>query len=187
MMSSRKCTNCGLVMFASVRQCKRCAQSMVPFAATTLAAPLQPLPANCPRCESSDTRSFPMVHVSGTSLARNAQGVLFEQQTTLASHVTPPFRPRASHTFALIAGFAALTIATILGILVSSILGSIIDPAKLTAPFLLFIAASAGASLFAGNKLDLRTHETNMIGYRSALDKWQRSWLCLRCGSNWLV
>src|SRR5262245_36896755 len=126
-MSSRKCTNCGFVMFAAERQCKRCAQSMVPLAATALAEPV-PMQANCPRCDSSETRSFPMIHVSGTSLARNPQGVLFQQQSALALHVAPPFRPQPSHTFALIVGFGALTVATIFGIVASSILSSIIDP-----------------------------------------------------------
>jgi hypothetical protein len=97
----------------------------------------------------------------GVASARNSA------QTVLATKVKPPSTSTAEAAAVIVAGFiigafVAIFISLIIGIVISGIAGS--------------IAVAINKNTPAVN-LDPKD--------QAALRKWQRSWICLKCGNTW--
>lgn len=154
-------------------------------------------PYNCPRCHSENAQSFQMIYQSGTSTGTYS-GVSYghnvgvigtggssRSQNLLARQLAPP-RMRGIGSGAIIsAGFGAGLTGLFL-LIVSIFIGSYGLPTL--AIITLFVAAVAAISvciliLMYFSKITNKQNELIKI----EIEKWQHSWMCLKCGNTWYV
>jgi uncharacterized membrane protein len=206
-MSSVKCSQCGLINWASEEKCKRCSNLLnspsvpnphVPIAHRGESKPAS-ISAACPQCHSENTQSFEMVYSSGTSKgsitafsfdvdtgAVMSTGGALSRQSDLAASVTPPSPPLMGANQIIVKGLLACLIAVVLvpvtwwatNLFLSRDLATFISAALAV----ILIIAGIGWGAY----IESERHARNMENFRRGeLAEWQRSWICLRCGHRW--
>jgi hypothetical protein len=188
-MEPKKCPECHLVNFPDAKSCKRCKADMRPRRSG------EPRSTACPKCRSSDTQSFRMAYQTGTSKGSVRMGTYSEDggfglaggnvstQTMLAGNVQPPVDSSRTVLVAAVA-FCSLAVFIIAVLLLnlfapSSYLG-------LVGFLLICPTASFGAGFLAWRSgiPKVLAAETEL---RKAMHKWSHSWICLRCGKDWVI
>lgn len=153
---------------------------------------------DCPKCRSSQTASFEMLHQKGTSSGTiNASTITvggdfgltsghFNSQSALAQKLSPPVSPKAGCGIQILIGIGA----GILGIFIGGgILEGIDAVVKLSQntslmvlPFILIVGF-----LLYGLYLYNRHIQRNKIPvYHEQLEEWTNSMICTRCGFTWV-
>ncbi len=147
-----------------------------------------PLNKQCSNCNSDNTQSFQMVYAQGTS-SGNFSGLSYNgdnvgmvggkstNQSVLASKIAPPNKPY----FRLI---TIVFLSIFFFILTSIILKFVID-SLLTRSLIAVISTILFAALTTKYESIKLAKEQNI--YTRELSEWQKSWLCLRCGSMWRI
>ena len=157
--------------------------------------------SNCPQCQSEQTSSYRMLWMSGTA-SGNVSGIgvtaggnvgVFggssSQQTYLAQSVAPPSTPSfRGGVFGCLVPFIVFLFATTILRLVFTYLRS-------AAPGLMAAIAPSNAAGFGlgivciFGSLVLRAVYLQWRKQRLApvQETWERSWLCLKCGTRWVV
>lgn len=158
---------------------------------------------HCPQCQSDNTSSYRMLwmsgtasgNVSGTGITANGQIGVFggssSQQTYLAQSVAPPTAPplRGFLFGCLVPFIVCLVLTTMLSALMTMVRFGSPALAKVLAPvlsnslfFWLAILCIAGSLVLRNVYLQMRKQKL-----APALQTWERSWLCLKCGVSWVV
>ena len=175
-MKSKKCLACGLVNFASEELCKKCGSDLRN----------QKLSTACPSCTSDNTQSFQMAYQSGTTSGtligiseRGGIGVAGgKSQSVLAKSLKPPTADGSlgegiAYIFIMVVAFNVIGVA--LMVLIDPVLGIFIS-----------IALTIAVGIFGVIK-GRRSKGENERNFKLAMDRWRRSWICLKCGGTWLV
>ena len=143
----------------------------------------QPQHFDCPRCQSSDTRSFEMAYAMNTTTAQTgAIGYTLgvgptvakaktTGQTGLASRIAPPTNPGLGAGRSIAIAFAS-------ALIVGSVVGQ--SAAGGTVGFWLGVLVFIATFVIMAKYENGQTEE-----YNQKLEKWRHSWICMRCGSTW--
>jgi ribosomal protein L40E len=184
-MSSIKCLSCGLVNFVTDETCKKCGSDL-----KSQKRGKTQMSTSCRRCGSEHTQSFQMAYKTGTSHGVVAivgsggegdlglAGGISKTQSVLADNLKPPAPPdgalkSAALIFLLVVLFNMVTIG--LTFLVSW-----------------FVALPVGAAVTIAVAVFGMSKAKNSKGeeqreFESAMKRWTRSWVCLKCGGTWLA
>ena len=197
-MQSLKCPQCNLVNFATAENCKRCGSSLVISHQTQpLVKPADDFPqpfqqqtisTTCPRCNSTDSQSYPMAYQAGTSFGNikaasytfnvgaTVTGGTVSNQTILANNLKPPTAPSSNN------GCITTLLSCIIVIIVVNIFSAI--SSNLAA---LLGLVTLGFCIYYFNKSFSASEKVRGYEYQKAMAKWSRSWICLRCGASWTL
>jgi len=184
-MNSQRCSSCGFINFSNAEVCKRCNQNLHSSSQTKN---FKKLSTVCPKCNSNHTQSFQMAYQTGTSVngvqvtsfnsetGVSVSGGNASNQTLLASNVQPPIEPNQSIEFLaffvllLVFSLVALVIAIQISILIGVFSGCFT------------VLGLVGFYIWRSKEMNRKTEQ-----YQLALNKWLKSWVCLRCGASWKV
>lgn len=210
-MDSTKCPQCNLVNFSGTQTCKRCGMSLTRQPIQNLTrlsrssnSQSEKVSTTCPRCQCADTQSFHMAYQAGTSkgtvnvmsynpdIGITSSGGAVSNQTMLAKQVSPPTLDGADNGVlaAVLLTIVSFTILfPIMAVLFSPIFKADNDFINLTALLASFIVTSIAAFFVARHvyQAEAKKFESRKVVHQNALAKWSRSWICLRCGSSWLI
>lgn len=192
--TSVKCPQCDLVNFADAKTCKRCEAEIRPLKRGEMRS------TSCPKCKSEDTQSFQMAYQTGTSKGRINAGTYSEgggfgmaggavsTQTMLAGKLKPPAN---AETFMW--GIVAVVVIVVMFLVTLG--GTLVTEMVFTgtSPLIAFLC-SAGLGILAGvgvlfvlSKTEGPKIEKIRNEYEKAMHKWSHSWICLRCGKEWMI
>jgi len=153
---------------------------------------------DCPKCGSSHTSSFEMMHAQGTRSGNISASTVFfgggigltngqfNSQTVLAGQLSPPVAPAMGCGIQILIGIGA----GILGILIG---GSILQGIEvifglsrriglMVLPFILVV----GFLLYGLYFYNRFVQQKKMPVYREQLQEWSNSMICRRCGYMWI-
>jgi phage FluMu protein Com len=214
-MQSLKCPHCNLVNFTTDESCKRCKKTLTVFHQRQSINQLgnksrqhfsqQKLSTVCPRCSSNDTQSFQMAYQIGTSIGTgnvatyneelgvSVSSVSTSNQTILASQVKPPIEPNftgALITVLLFVGVVFLGGSYIAGIGVPYCCSFFLSEMSLIllqlfVVILTFVISALILIFFF--KSDSKTSKQIKDEYEININNWLKSWICLRCGTDWTL
>lgn len=173
--------------------CKRCGNSLaISHQTQSLEQPVnnslqnyteQKLSTVCPKCSSNDTQSYPMAYQAGTSFGKiktasytfnvgaTVTGGKISNQTILASKLNPP-----SQSFQ--GGLLSLFFFVFVGFIVYAIFSPIL--------YILGIVLGFGAFVFCVCCVCYLIN-TSQKPNQVEISQWGKSWICLRCGANWII
>lgn len=153
--------------------------------------------ARCPQCDSTSTKTFPMVYASGTSTSKSSSFWVTSKgrigsrsgrgtrQSKLAEATSPPRRP------SVVLGFIGMVLVewillSIASRLLPSIIRLIPNPrqALLVQKLSPLIILGLGVLIFLIWVVRHRMKKRRFL--RNAL-VWERTWLCQRCGATWIA
>lgn len=169
----------------------------------------------CQQCDSNDTTTFEMVHLSGSQSARISGTVYgfdgdvewhsgtIRTQTHLAQIAAPPIQPKfwslmmwlgfVVTILVTVITFAALQIFNYNHPSLSGISPFGKDPFKHIDYFhiadlpYMFAPAIFIVGLITSTKLRNPSYKRERLAYQNQLASWHNSVICLRCGNTWLL
>lgn len=121
----------------------------------------------CEKCGSRTVRTFRVVYEEGTRRG-NIEGEEYESQTPLAKRCSPPEEP-SFLAFGLLVSLVAIVIALKIGFFFESLYFGAFT----------FVLLVIGGYYFWRRKVAVN----HFLEYERKLGEWNRSWMCLKCGS----
>ena len=152
--------------------------------------------ARCPQCDSTNTKTLPMIYGAGTSTSKSSsiwitsKGRLGSsarsgsRQSKLAASASPPRAP------SVVLGFIGMVLVVVLSWIVINnfipVTARLMPSAQQAASFQKFAPVSfliAPILIFFGWVFRHRRKKRN---YLPRLAEWEQTWACLKCGTTWL-
>ena len=150
----------------------------------------------CPHCDSTNTKTLPMIYGSGSSTSRSSSIWITSKgrigtrmsggsrQTRLASAAAPPRKP------SLVLGFIGMILIVIIAwVIIANLLPAITraipNPQQAAAfqkfsPLLMLVAPVLIFFIW------VIRHRMKKKRYLPRLAAWQQTWACLGCGTTWI-
>lgn len=152
--------------------------------------------ARCPRCDSTSTKTLPMIYASGSSNSRSSSFWITSKgrigtragrgsrQTRLAAAAAPPRKP------SLILGFIGMILVVIISwIVVANLIPPIthaIHNPRQAAAFQKFSPLLMLALPILIFFIWVIRHRLKKRRYLPRLTAWNETWACLKCGATWI-
>lgn len=138
---------------------------------------------DCPKCNSNNTASFPMVYKSESRSASGSVGVLpshINSQSLLAAQLSPPAMPEPNAA----SGFLLLFVVALCFIFFTGI-SAAVNPSLTAGGAVVGLVVGVLAAVPVHRYFE-KARKEKMKSWQKAFDVWSASWVCLRCGERWI-